>query len=48
MAKKVLFRNRSGVPLYVEVGKNNNLTGTAPQVFDNDFDGFFIAAFVRR
>ena len=39
MAKKVLFQNRSGQPLYVEVGKNNNLTGNAPQVFDNDFDG---------
>lgn len=39
MAKKVLFKNRSGQPLYVEVGKNNNLTDLYPRVFDNDFDG---------
>lgn len=39
MAQRVLFKNRSGQPLYVEVGASNNLTGSCPEVFDNAFDG---------
>lgn len=39
MAKRVLYQNRSGQSIYVEIGKNNNLTDSKPQVFDNDFDG---------
>lgn len=39
MAKRVLFKNRSGQPLYIEAGGNDNLTGSCPRVFDNAFDG---------
>jgi len=39
MAKKVLFQNKPGQTIYVEIGKNNNLTGVEPQPFDNDYDG---------
>lgn len=39
MASNCLFKNRSGQALYVEFGKNDNLTDLQPKIYDNEFDG---------